>query len=267
LVPVVDEAHGERGVVNRAGKLDTNLDHSIPVAELLFGKQGPPPTLTKLPSTTAQTSSTSRLVKPLTPQTPPQATIPPPSILNTTAKEQFVGQLPLPESAQTTSSATNSVVSNSQANDVECSLSSGNRVYEVDGDEFRIPLRQQYDKLRRFLSGPSDSSVIVSMYGAIEGVNVSARQLVFLQPTFLAPALITPRHWLVAQGPSPTKEAVDDACLVTHGNRSSIVLGHGRDDQQLSLINIDDTSNGVSLLSSYVQLPDRRASRRFLRLT
>jgi hypothetical protein len=55
--------------------------------------------------------------------------------------------------------------------------------------------------------------------------------------------LTAPRHWLVAQGPTPIKEAVDDACVVADGNRSIVILAHSRDEQQLSLINPTNVSS------------------------
>ena len=64
---------------------------------------------------------------------------------------------------------------------------------------------------------------------------------------FLLLFLTTQRHWLIAKGPIPTKEAVDDACLVTDGDRSVVILGHNRDNQQLSLINTNNLDNNVSL--------------------
>ncbi|KAJ6599244.1 WD40-repeat-containing domain protein [Mycena vulgaris] len=70
------------------------------------------------------------------------------------------------------------------------------------------------------------------MYGALEGVDVSAR-----------------KHWLIGQGPSATKDAIDDVCLVTDGTRSITVLGHGRDNQQLSFIEINDASDRCTLFS------------------
>ncbi|KAF7352914.1 WD-REPEATS-REGION domain-containing protein [Mycena venus] len=44
----------------------------------------------------------------------------------------------------------------------------------------------------------------------------------------------------------PTKEAVDDACVVTVRDRSVVILGHSRDDQQLSLIDITKTGNNAA---------------------
>ncbi|KAJ6539168.1 WD40-repeat-containing domain protein [Mycena capillaripes] len=64
---------------------------------------------------------------------------------------------------------------------------------------------------------------------------------------FLLLFLTARRHRLIAQGASPTKEAVDDACLVTDGTRSVVILGHGRDNQQLSLINTSDQDNNMSI--------------------
>ncbi|KAJ7499096.1 WD40-repeat-containing domain protein [Mycena latifolia] len=230
VVPVSGETFRERIVVPRtSGNLDTDLHRLVPVAELMFGKQGPPKP-TKPSSSIGETTSTSRLVKPLPLHPQPPATaanIQPPSLSNKTVDDQNAIQVPLSDfSASTSASAKDPTPPTSH--DLAGSLSTGDYICELDGDEFRIPLRQQHDKLRRYLSGPlHSSSATVSMYGTLEGVDVSAR-----------------KHWLIAQGPNPTKEAIDDACLVTDGVRSITVLGHGRDSQQLSLINPNDPGDG-----------------------
>ncbi|KAJ7937227.1 WD40-repeat-containing domain protein [Mycena leptocephala] len=284
-------ADDERTVASRpSGAFGADLDHPIPVAELMFGKQGPPKSSSAFAATSVSTPSmnctpastsgsrtpptqttasnpitgdervvlnrTSRdhptrpskpsssiaaasvsipswIVKPAPLQTQTQAIASNTQSLSLSNKVQF-GEEPLSESFQPTSSANTLHIPStrlpSPSRDLESSLS--DYTWEPDGDEFRVPIRQQHDKLRRFLCGTTpSSSVVVSMYGAVENVDVASR-----------------KHRLIAQGPSPTKEAVDDACLVTDGNRSVVILGHFRDSQQLSLININNLDNMVSAI-------------------
>ncbi|CAK5263080.1 unnamed protein product, partial [Mycena citricolor] len=98
--------------------------------------------------------------------------------------------------------------------------------YSTEGAEFRIPARQQYDKLRRYLCGSATSSlpVVVSMYGTLERVDP-----------------VTRRHFQVAQVPSPSRDVVDDACLLEQAGRAAVVLGHNRDVKQLSLVRFDQS--------------------------
>ncbi|KAJ7699899.1 WD40-repeat-containing domain protein [Mycena rosella] len=210
----------ERVIVPRPpSSVNAELDHLVPVAELLFGKQGPPKSMK--PASSIAEASSSRLVKPpsLPPPTPATpSTIQLPSLSSKTVNKT-VDQAPLSESHKPYFTSHN----------IEPALWNGRHIYEPDGDEFRIPFRQQHDKLRRYLSGSShSSSVVVSMYGALEGVDVAAH-----------------KHWLLAQGPSPTKEAVEDACLVVDGSRLVTIMGHGRDHQQLSLVNTNDIGDGM----------------------
>ncbi|KAJ7068101.1 hypothetical protein C8F01DRAFT_1049977 [Mycena amicta] len=104
--------------------------------------------------------------------------------------------------------------------------------FVLDGEEFSIPTRQQHDKLRRLLCDPcTSSSFIVSMHGFLEGIDVNSR-----------------RHWSIPQEATDTsrREFVDDACLMASDERSVTIIGHGRDDQQLSLINNEEMGrNGV----------------------
>jgi hypothetical protein len=67
--------------------------------------------------------------------------------------------------------------------------------------------------------------------------------------------LTAPRHWLVAQGPIPIKEAVDDACVVADGNRSIVIVAHSRDEQQLSLINPTNVSLSLTELGCTSEQP------------
>ncbi|KAJ7781428.1 hypothetical protein B0H16DRAFT_620319 [Mycena metata] len=196
--------------------LANDLDDPVSVGEVMFGKQGPP----RLPSSTARSS------------VPHTSTIPvsslPLSVKPTPATASTPVTHSLPNIASQPNSTTNVHPIPPTSHQLEPLLVE--HAYKLDGDEFRIPFAQQRDKFRRFLCGSlQPSSVIVSMYGAVEGVDVAAR-----------------RHWLLAQGPNPTKEAVDDACLVNDGNRSVMILAHARDNQQLSLIN-PHNSLGVSL--------------------
>ncbi|KAJ7283814.1 hypothetical protein C8J57DRAFT_746221 [Mycena rebaudengoi] len=151
-------------------------------------------------------------------------------------KQAMLALEPLPSTSSTASSlGTIAIPDTSQKPVIKMAstLRFSSYIYEPDGDEFQLPSRQQYDKLRRFLCGPSaSSSVVVSMYGAVDGVDVAAR-----------------RHWLVSQGSNPTKAAVDDACLVTDGGRSFAVLAHGRDNEQLSFVNISRDGGTVRPLS------------------
>ncbi|KAJ7047548.1 WD40-repeat-containing domain protein [Mycena alexandri] len=201
-----------------AAWLASDLDDPVPVSEIMFGMQGPP----KLPPSTARSSVppmntiimsnlAPRSVKP----TPATASIPvthSPSLPNIAAQPNSTANVhPIP----------------STSHPLEPSLV--DHAYELDGDEFRIPFAQQRDKLRRFLCDSLQSSVTVSMYGTVEGVDVVSR-----------------KHWLLAHGPNPTKEAVDDACLVNDGNRSVVILAHGRDNQQLSLLNPHNSLGAVS---------------------
>ncbi|KAJ7179302.1 hypothetical protein C8R46DRAFT_1073328 [Mycena filopes] len=190
------------------GGFSSDLDDPVPVAEIMFGKQGPPKLLPSL----AQTSSSipcknTALVSNPPPRSPKPAPV------------TIVSPLSLSKSP-------------SHPTSLDPSLS--DHAYQLDGDEFRIPFAQQHDKLRRFLSG--SLPVVVSMYGAVEGVDVASR-----------------KHWLLAQATSPTKEAVDDACLLNDGNRSVVILAHGRDNQQLSLISVH-RSDGVTGMPSAIDL-------------
>ncbi|KAJ7507600.1 WD40-repeat-containing domain protein [Mycena galericulata] len=235
LLPVVDEAIREAAVATRPPRaFDVDLEYLPPVAELIFGKQGLPPSKSTRASSsiagisvpnkvTTASNSVSQPVKPLPSRSQTQAiaSTHPPS-------RETKGQTPIGVPPSISASSDPLVPSTSSI--LESPLPSSDCPYEPDGDELRIPIRQQHDKLRRFLCRASAStSVIVSMYGILEGVDVRSR-----------------KHWLVAQGSNPVKEAVEDACLVPDGNRAITVLGHGRDNHQLSLINITDIDDGAS---------------------
>ncbi|KAF7355187.1 WD-REPEATS-REGION domain-containing protein [Mycena sanguinolenta] len=260
---VTVESTEERVVSNRpSGAFDFDLDQSVPVAELMFGKRGLPkqtPSISaacvsaRAPTISSASNLGSRTAKPVpvlpgsivtvssvslqptvaaaTLPLPPQPTssaallAPPPSL----PKVGITDKLPLEGS---TSSTTSPHIP-PPSHDFELSLSDDCYACEPDGEEFRIPFRTPQDKLRRFLSSSSPvSSLIVSMHGTLEGVDVVSR-----------------KHWLITTGPIPTKEAVDDACIVAAGNRTVVILGHSRDNQQLSLINTDNLGgNAVSVL-------------------
>ncbi|KAJ7904400.1 WD40-repeat-containing domain protein [Mycena olivaceomarginata] len=243
----------ERGVVNRpSSAFDTDLS----VAGLMFGKQGPPkPPLSIAAASapapamnhTSVSSSGSRIVKPVPLQSQTHAAASTVSLPTTAAATKlpssqpipFTGALrtplpripsPSPANVQTAdrlpdfSHPTSSTLPDNPPRLPQSSL-------HTDGEEFRIPFRTPQDKLRRFLCGTSPaSSLLVSMHGTLEGVEVASR-----------------KHWLVAQGPTPIKEAVDDACVVADGNRSIVILAHSRDEQQLSLINLTNAASAIDL--------------------
>ncbi|KAJ7276248.1 hypothetical protein B0H12DRAFT_10477 [Mycena haematopus] len=203
-LPVVAETPEER--VNRpSGTFDTDLDHSMPVAELMFGKQGPP----KQSSISAARASVptmkhasvsnpgTRAARPVPLQPGPHATASSPSLPTVTAMKPSLPSQPTssatallipppyipspstPEvriadklSLEDSTSATTLYIP-PLSHDPELSLSDDCYTCEPDGDEFRIPFRTPQDKLRRFLCGTSSSaSIIVSMHGTLEGVDV-----------------------------------------------------------------------------------------------
>ncbi|KAJ6599243.1 hypothetical protein DFH09DRAFT_29733 [Mycena vulgaris] len=109
VAPVTSKTFRERVVVPRtSGSSGPDLDHSIPVAELLFGKQGPP---TQKPSASiAETSSASRR---FSPQSQPQvatSSTQAPSLLNKTVKGQVARKAPLLEASSSTTSSTRDLI-------------------------------------------------------------------------------------------------------------------------------------------------------------
>ncbi|KAF8211278.1 hypothetical protein K438DRAFT_1709338 [Mycena galopus ATCC 62051] len=215
-LPVAAEASEERVVVNySSGAFDTDLDHPMPVAELMFGKQGPPkppssvaPAYVSAPAPTPVSSSGSQIVKPpLQPRSRAAASVtqsvslptdvaaaklpltsqptssaaaprnPSPSILFPSLPQvPTTENLPLTDS--TSSGSATTLHSPPLSRDLESSLSDC-YMCEPDGDEFRIPFRTPQDKLRRFLCGTSpSSSIVVSMHGTLEGVDVASRKFV-----------------------------------------------------------------------------------------
>ncbi|KAJ6516042.1 WD40-repeat-containing domain protein [Mycena sanguinolenta] len=257
----------ERVVSKRLfGAFDTDLDQSVPVVELMFGKQGLPKQTPSVPAACASTrapiishSSASNLGS----RTAKPGPLPPGSLATASSvplpPTVAAAELPLPSQpassgallapptyipphslanvgitdklpSEGSTSFTTTLRIPSPSHDLEPSLSDDCYACEPDGEEYRIPFRTPQDKLRRFLSGTS--CLIVSMHGTLEGVDVVSR-----------------KHWLITTGPIPTKEAVDDACLVAAGSRTVVVLGHARDNQQLSLINTDNLGgNAISAL-------------------
>ncbi|KAJ7638665.1 WD40-repeat-containing domain protein [Roridomyces roridus] len=183
-------------------EMDLDDDELPPVAELLFGKQGLPPSKAASPA--------DNLAKSRSPL--PQTQAP------------MIVDRPSPPRTKEKDAASTPSVSES----IDLSLSDTDeppiQVYncQSDGDELRIPTRQQHDKLRRFLYSPgSSTSFVVSAHGLLEGIDVAAR-----------------KNWLISQD-SGREAIVDDACLVDAGNLSIPVVGYSRDEQQLSLMKID----------------------------
>ncbi|KAJ7742442.1 WD40-repeat-containing domain protein [Mycena maculata] len=233
----------ERAVIPRPPRApEANLDDLTPVAELLFGKQGPSKS-TKASSSTAVTaisgaksaapsSSGAQRVK-LLPQSQLQATASTELPLLPRAQSKDKSSIQALSNTSTEPSSTGAISAPPHPSlGFGVLLPGGDHGYEPDGDEFRIPIRLQHDKLRRFLCGTTPAaSIVISMYGNIEGVDIASRN-----------------HWPIDQGPNPMKGAVEDACLVIDGDRSLTVLGHGRDTHQLSLINNKTTDDAVSAI-------------------
>ncbi|KAJ7179814.1 hypothetical protein C8R43DRAFT_970536 [Mycena crocata] len=245
-IPMADDTLREPPVIPRKSRvLDADREYTVPVAELMFGKQGPPKLVKPLKSTITETSvfvapvndtlvsHCGSLIEPHPRQIQPQTQTTASNLQsslpsNKAVKAQIAGKVLSSESSNTISSSGNPYIP-SNSHGLESAPSKEDFVYGPDGDELLIPVRKQHDKLRRLLpSTPHSPSVIVSMYGGLEVLNVASR-----------------KHWLIAQDPSPTKEAVDDACLVTYGSRSIAVFGHSRDKQQLSFIDTNDINNGI----------------------
>ncbi|KAF7313644.1 WD-REPEATS-REGION domain-containing protein [Mycena chlorophos] len=101
--------------------------------------------------------------------------------------------------------------------------------FVLDGAVIQLPSRQQHDKLRRLLCDGTTSSVVaVSMYGFFEGVDVKSRRHSTLTPHATE---------------SFRRDLVEDACLLLDEElgQSFTIVGHGRDTQQLSLIDNQET--------------------------
>ncbi|KAG1780186.1 WD40-repeat-containing domain protein [Suillus placidus] len=93
----------------------------------------------------------------------------------------------------------------------------------------RLPL-DTHDKPRRVLSAHWDSSLItVSMHGFVESLGMP--NLVF-QHNLRRPT-------------APTQESVDDACILHAGDTSVVVLGHAREEKQISYLTFQ-TSRGTN---------------------
>ncbi|KAF7331935.1 WD-REPEATS-REGION domain-containing protein [Mycena kentingensis (nom. inval.)] len=106
-------------------------------------------------------------------------------------------------------------------------------MFILDGEDLRLPSRQQHDKLRRLLCDPDGSvprSFTVSMQGFLEGVDLDGRT-----------------HYNIQQDTDATRRAsVEDACIVANGERTVAILAHGRESQQLSLLDCQEIRrNGV----------------------
>ncbi|KAJ6599249.1 hypothetical protein DFH09DRAFT_1071024 [Mycena vulgaris] len=109
MAPVTSEAFRERVVLPRtSGNSGPDLDHSIPVVELLFGEQGPP--TKKSSASITETSSASRRFSPKSQPQVAASSTQAPSLLNQTVKGQVARKAPLPEASSSTTSSTRDLI-------------------------------------------------------------------------------------------------------------------------------------------------------------
>ncbi|KAK7061596.1 WD-repeats-region domain-containing protein [Favolaschia claudopus] len=214
-----------------------DADHSISVAELMFGTHGlatsssnaeaAVATVCPMARSTASKSS-SPAVDPLNSQSRTNVVTATQSLLARTILQTTMHTVENPQLASRSSSPVEvrSLSHSPHADPFPPTLQDPlpaiyRRTCALDGEEIQIPFRILQDKLRRFLLGTGSSpSFVTTMYGALDGVDLTSR-----------------KHWPIAQEFTSTKGAVDDACIVSHGNHSAVILGHNRDNQQLSMIN------------------------------
>ncbi|KAH7920264.1 hypothetical protein BV22DRAFT_1021517 [Leucogyrophana mollusca] len=100
----------------------------------------------------------------------------------------------------------------------------------LEGNIYKTAVHS-HDKPRRVFSDSSNAQIMVSTRGFISKVKLSPSQH---------------QHVLFIP-PAATHEYVDDACVLQIRNNAVMVLAHGREDQQLSFLSLDDAQGLRSL--------------------
>ncbi|PBK73077.1 hypothetical protein ARMSODRAFT_932177 [Armillaria solidipes] len=90
-------------------------------------------------------------------------------------------------------------------------------------ETLRLPVREQYDKARRLLQHPQFPTYLaVSMYGSLEEFEIT-------------PSL---KHRPSGYIPTVLREPVDDACVLSNGARSVVIVSRLQESHQLSAVHI-----------------------------
>ncbi|SJL01498.1 uncharacterized protein ARMOST_04820 [Armillaria ostoyae] len=90
-------------------------------------------------------------------------------------------------------------------------------------ETLRLPVREQYDKARRLLRHPQFPTYLaVSMYGSLEEFEIT-------------PSL---KHRPSGYIPTVLREPVDDACVLSNGARSVVIVSRLQESHQLSAVHI-----------------------------
>ena len=96
----------------------------------------------------------------------------------------------------------------------------------------KLPLSLgSYDKPRRVLRS-QDSAYVVTAHGVIDQVCAAG-------------GLRLDRHIRIPQ--LPLEEAIDDACILSHHGDSIIILGHARERNQLTVLNLARSHVSISV--------------------
>lgn len=118
-------------------------------------------------------------------------------------------------------------------------------------EDLRIP-QEKYDKTRRVLLSPSRAQLMsVTMHGIVDNANLSPLWSGYFIgfSDFCLFMGHNNRHKSCARTPAnPTQERIDDACVVRRADGFMVVLGHARDNAQISLLaGADNDKVGLSL--------------------
>ncbi|KAK0191411.1 WD40-repeat-containing domain protein [Armillaria mellea] len=90
-------------------------------------------------------------------------------------------------------------------------------------ETLRLPVRDQYDKARRLLQHPQFPTYLaVSMYGSLEEFEITPN-LKHRPPGYI---------------PSVLREPIDDACVLSNGARSVVIISRLQESHQLSAVHI-----------------------------
>ncbi|THH17631.1 hypothetical protein EW146_g3225 [Bondarzewia mesenterica] len=117
-----------------------------------------------------------------------------------------------------------------RSSDIDMRSSEPQVRYEVD-NVIRLP-KDRHDKPRRLLPNPEGNVVLsASLHGFVYGITSTSRR----------------QSGIIKNSMTPSQELIDDACLVSHPLGSCIVLGHARDNQQISLVPLSSLSQSKSL--------------------